>query len=231
MDPSSFRKVPVWIGLFWLWTSLFVNWILLVKDRFYCDVDYSGSGQVPVSDRFFWLMWIPLALHRYQCTMDPSGFRRVPVRNTYFWLNGFRYGIFWPRIPITVGNSHGSRRVLYWIRSFWFRNKIMWFTWKAGEFLTSVASDRLFGRICFMGLLCRRPFVLAHLAGAVLWSWCYLPKEQHFSFRVRDVFCSVHCSPYQNICKQKVIICCSLKRGWPIALRQLSEVPGACHYF
>jgi hypothetical protein len=82
MDPSSFRKVPVWIGLFWLWTCPFVNWILLIKDRFHCDVDYSGSGQVPVSDGFFWLMWIPLALHRYQCTMDPAGFRRVPVWNT-----------------------------------------------------------------------------------------------------------------------------------------------------
>ena len=165
MDPSSFRKVPVWIGLFWFWTSLIVNWILIVKDRFHCYADYSGSGQAPMSNGFFWLrtvfilMWIPLALHTYQCTKDPSGFRQVPVWNAYFWLNGFQYGIFWPRIAITMGNSHESRLVLEWIRSFWLRNKIMWFTWKAGEFLTSLASDRLFGRICFMGLLYRRPFV------------------------------------------------------------------------
>ena len=165
MDPSSFRKVPVWIGLFWLLASPVVNWILLVKDRFHCNVDYSGSGEVPMWNWFFWLrtgsfvMWIPPALHRCQCTMDPSGFRQVPVWNAYFWLSGFQYGIFWHRIATTVGNSHGLGRVLNWIRSFWLRNKIMWFTWKAGEFLTSLASDRLFGRICFMGLLCRRPFI------------------------------------------------------------------------
>jgi hypothetical protein len=186
---------------------------------------------------FFWLRtgsfvtWIALAQHSSQCTKDPSSFRHVPVWNAYFWLNGFQYGIFWPRIAITVGNSHGWRRVLEWIRSFWLRNNIMLFIWKAAEFLTTLASDRLFGRICFMGLLCRRPFVQARLAGTVLWIWCCLLEEQHSSFKLRDVFCSVRCSPYQNISKQKDIVYCSLKRGWPIALRQLSKVPGTCLYF